>query len=97
MITAASAQPAEPAATFPGRVSTSGITWGTLPFSYWSAATSFSHFVKKRRHVEVEGGGAGEDLGVARPAQPLVALRAVGGDVEEVALLSPDGCCAGAG
>ena len=28
--------------------------------------------------------------GVARPSQPLVALRAVGGNVEEVALLAPD-------
>ena len=41
-------------------------------------------------HVHVEGGGAGEDLRVARPAQPLVALRAVGGDVHEVAALAPE-------
>jgi hypothetical protein len=47
MITAASAQPAAPAAGLSLRVSASGITCGTLPFSYWSALTSPSHFVKK--------------------------------------------------
>ena len=40
-------------------------------------------------HVEVEGGGPAEGLGVAGPAQALVALGAVGGDVQEVALLPP--------
>ena len=39
--------------------------------------------------VHVERGGAGEDLRVARPSQTLVALRAVGGHVEEVAALTP--------
>ena len=47
MITAASAHPAEPAAGWPGRLSTSGTTKGTLPSSYWSADRSRSHFVKK--------------------------------------------------
>ena len=36
-----------------------------------------------------EGRGGGEDLEVAGPAEALVALRAVGGDVEEVALHPP--------
>ena len=56
-----------------------------------------SHFVKKPATSMLKRGGAREDLRVARPAQPLVALRAVGGHVEEVALLAPAGCCAGAG
>ena len=41
--------------------------------------------------VELVGGGGGVGGDVAGPAEPLVALRAVGGDVEEVALLAPDG------
>ena len=46
-------------------------------------------------HVGVERGGADVDLGVAGPAQPLVALRAVGGDVDEVGPLRPvDVACA---
>ena len=39
--------------------------------------------------VAVERGRADVDLGVARPAQPLVALGAVGGDVDEVGPLGP--------
>ena len=34
---------------------------------------------EERRDVAVVAGGAGEDLGVAQPAEPFVALRAVGG------------------
>ena len=40
--------------------------------------------------VHVEGGSAHKDLNVARPAQPFVALRAVGRHIDEIALLSPD-------
>jgi hypothetical protein len=40
-------------------------------------------------HVHVICGRAREDLGVAHPAQPLVALRAIRGHTEEVALLTP--------
>jgi len=40
--------------------------------------------------VVVEGRRARERLGVTGPAEPLVALRAVGGDREEVAALTPD-------
>ena len=39
--------------------------------------------------VAVPRGRAGEDLGVAHPAQALVALRAVGRDLEEIAALAP--------
>jgi hypothetical protein len=35
---------------------------------------------EERGDVAVVAGGAGEDLGVAEPAEPLVTLRAVGGD-----------------
>ena len=44
---------------------------------------------EKSRDVEVERRGGREDLRVAGPAQPLVALRAVGRHVEEVAALAP--------
>src|SRR5438067_1286853 len=47
MITLASAQPVEPPPSAWPRDSTSGITWGTLPLAFWSAARSASHFVKK--------------------------------------------------
>jgi hypothetical protein len=51
-IVATSAHAAEPpgkASAWPPtsvRLSTFGTTWGTEPFSFWSAATSASHFVK---------------------------------------------------
>ena len=41
------------------------------------------------RDVHVVCGGGEEHLGVAHPAQPLVALRAVGRDRDEVAALAP--------
>ncbi len=57
MMTAASAQAAEPPAKPPpprspavpasGLLRTSGTTKGTLPLAFWSAATSASHLVKK--------------------------------------------------
>ena len=48
MITAASAQPAAPPGLWPSKSGrTFGTTCGTLPLANWSAATSFSHFVKK--------------------------------------------------
>ena len=40
--------------------------------------------------VVVVGSGAAEHLCIARPTHSFVALGAVGGDVEEVALLTPD-------
>ena len=40
--------------------------------------------------VEEERRGRGEHCDVAGPAEPLVALRAVGGHVEEVAARAPD-------
>src|SRR2546430_6579522 len=46
-MTLASAQPVEPPPSAWPRESTSGITWGTLPLAFWSAARSASHLVKK--------------------------------------------------
>ncbi len=40
--------------------------------------------------LEIQAGGFHEHLGVTGPAGPLVTLRAVGGDIEEVPLLAPD-------
>ena len=37
----------------------------------------------------MECGSANEDLGIAGPAEPLVALRAIGGHIEEVSSQSP--------
>ncbi len=39
--------------------------------------------------VQVEGGGADKHLGIPGPAQALISLRAVGGHVDEIALLTP--------
>jgi hypothetical protein len=44
---------------------------------------------KEAGNVAIPGGGPAEDLGVAHPAEALVALRAVGGDLEEIAPLAP--------
>ncbi len=46
--------------------------------------------MKKPATSHVEAGGADEHLGVAGPAQPLVALRAIGGHFQEIALLAPE-------
>ena len=42
------------------------------------------------RDIEVVAAGAPEDAGVAGPAEPLIALRAVRRDADEVAALAPD-------
>ena len=89
-MTAASAHAAEPACGLPGSLSTSGMTCGTLPVSNWSAATSRSHFVKKPATSMLNAAVRREHLRVAHPPEPLVALRAVGRHVDEVALLPPD-------
>ncbi len=73
MITAASAHPAEPAAGFPGVDNTSGITWGTLPVSIWSAATSRSHFVKKPATSMLKA--AVREKTCASPVQPSRSSR----------------------
>ncbi len=44
---------------------------------------------EERGDVPVVAGGAREDLGVAQPAEPLIALRAVGRHADEVAALAP--------
>ena len=91
MITAASAQPAAPAGGVARRRgSTFGHDVGHAPVRELVGGHVPQPLREEAGHVHVEGGGAREDLGVARPAQALVALRAVGGHVEEVALLAPD-------
>ena len=45
--------------------------------------------VEEAVHIGIVGGGAAECLRVARPAQTLIALRAVGRDGEVIAALSP--------
>src|SRR5262249_8061071 len=44
---------------------------------------------EERRHVHVEDARADEDLYVAHPTEPFVALRAVGRDAFHVAALRP--------
>ncbi len=46
-------------------------------------------FAEEGFEVAAEGGGLGEDLGVAHPAEAFVALGAVGGDAMEVAAEGP--------
>ena len=60
------------------------------PASFWSTARSASQDCRKPLDVVQEGRGGRKDLDVAGPAQALVALRAVGGHVEEVAAHAPD-------
>src|SRR5207248_10757295 len=45
---------------------------------------------EERRHVKIIRAGANEKLSIACPAQPLVALRAVGWHLQIISLLSPD-------
>src|SRR5215218_4859690 len=85
MITAASAQPAEPAAGLSGLLRTSGITNGTLPFG----SDVLQPLREEPRDVHVEGSGRREGLRVARPPKALIALRAIGRHIHEVALLPP--------
>ena len=58
----------------------SGTTLGTPPSSAWSSARSTQPARPEGLGVEERAGGRRERLGVAGPAEPLVALRAVGGD-----------------
>src|SRR5208283_5488075 len=44
----------------------------------------------ERGRIVIEGSGAGKDLGVSRPTQALIALRAIRGHVEEISFLPPD-------
>ena len=41
-------------------------------------------------HIVVDGSGLAEHLGVTGPTQPLVSLGAIGGDIQVVALLTPN-------
>lgn len=45
---------------------------------------------KEALSIEIEARRADKHLRVARPAEALVSLRAVGRDIEEIALLTPD-------
>ena len=47
-------------------------------------------FVVKGFRIEIVAGGADKYLCVACPAETFIALRAVGRDIDKVALLSPD-------
>ena len=69
---------------------TSGTTNGTEPSSCCSAARSASQEVRKPALSYRNAGGRREHLDVTGPAEPLVALRAVGGYVDEVAAHAPD-------
>ena len=72
-------------------LSTSGTTNGTMPSAArCSAARSTQPVPQEVRDIEEERGGRREDGDVAGPAEPLVALRAVGRHVEEVAAQAPD-------
>src|ERR1051326_6249533 len=79
-MTATSPQPALVRSALDRCPITSGMTQGTAPPPLREEAGD----------VHVERGGAREHLRVAGPAEALVALRTVGGDVEEIAALSPD-------
>ena len=47
-------------------------------------------FFKKGFYIVIECSSSNEDLGIARPADALIALRTIGRHIEEVATLSPD-------
>ena len=65
-------------------------TRGPFRPSSCSAARSSQPRGQHAGAVEEERRGRGEDLDVAGPAESLVALRAVGRDVDEVAAHAPD-------
>ena len=50
----------------------------------------FEPFLQKSAGVKIIAGGGREQGDVARPAHALVALRAVGGDIDEVRFAAPD-------
>ena len=55
-----------------------------------SAAYVAGVFAGECGEVHVVGGGAPKDLGIGGPAQAFIALRAVGGDADEVGALAPE-------
>jgi hypothetical protein len=63
---------------------------GTPPLGNCSIATSGQPAVEERAAVEIRRGRRGEGHDVARPAEALVPLGAVGGDGQEVVALRPD-------
>ena len=65
------------------------MTSGSEPFCALVGGEVAQPVREEAGDVEVERGRAREHLRVARPAEPLVALRAVGRHADEVALLPP--------
>ena len=88
-IVAASAQPARPKRGSPSST-TSGTTDGTPRTSSCSSARSRSQLVQNASRVEERARGGRERLGIAGPAEALVALRAIGRHRDEVVALRPD-------
>ncbi len=84
-ITPASPQAGDPAQGMLSR----GAMSGNAPDVVLRVGHVIEPLGEERGDVPVVAGGAGEDLGVAQPAEPLVALRAVGGHADEVAALAP--------
>ena len=71
------------------RFKTLGMTCGNGAAGFLIGGHVLQPFGVEGRDIGVEAGGAGEDLGIAGPAQALIALRAVGRDVHEIAFLAP--------
>ena len=59
------------------------------PCASCASATSCAHLVMKPATSMLKAAVRDEDLDVAGPAQPLVALRTVGGHIHEIAFLAP--------
>ena len=53
-------------------------------------AHAFQPACEEGIHIGVEDRGGGESLRITRPAEAFVALRAVGGDIEEISAQAPD-------
>ena len=69
----------------------SGTTGGTIrSAAFCSAATSCSQSAEEIVNIEEVGRGGDEDSDVTSPAESLVPLRAVGGEVEEIPAETPD-------
>ena len=47
-------------------------------------------FGEERRGIHIKAGGTTENLCITGPTHPLIPLRAIGGNIQEVALLAPE-------
>ena len=94
-MTIASPQPVDPAQSPRPSIGCSrvgsGEKCGTAPFGRWSWRTSRRYLRQEPLAIRQPAGRARKDLRVAGPAQPFVALRAIGRDLDEVRPLRPDG------